>query len=93
MTTRAVLAVEVIDQETAALQESNGDCLAARILGTSYVTATLTVLNLRVAGEWLPRHVLLVRDNVDEQEFRRLRVLLRWKRPAPTASDARMPAE
>jgi hypothetical protein len=88
-TKNAVLTVEVRDQETAALQARDGKWRDARILATSYVTAALTVLNLRVAGERLPRHVLLVRDNVDEQEFRRVRVLLRWPRPVPPETSDR----
>ena len=78
--TRSVLTIEVRDRHTAAVQGRDGALRDARILGTSYVTATLTVLNLRVEGEWLARHVVLVSDNVDEHEFRRMRVLLRWSR-------------
>ena len=79
---RSVLAIEVKDQQTAAVQGRDRVWRDARILGTSYVTPALTVLNVRVAGERLVRHVLLVRGNIDEQEFRRLRVLLRWRRPS-----------
>ena len=38
----------------------------------------LCVLNLRMAGSLLARHVVIVSDNVDAEEFRRQRVLLRW---------------
>jgi toxin CptA len=85
--TRSVLALEVKDQETACVQGPDRIWRDARILGTSYVSAALTVLSVRVAGERLPRHVLLIRGNVDEQEFRRVRVLLRWRRRA--VADAR----
>jgi toxin CptA len=79
-TNRSVLAIEVKDRHTAAVQGRDGAWRDARILGTSYVTAALTVLNLRIAGERLLRHVVIVPDNIDEREFRRIRVLLRWSR-------------
>ena len=78
--TRSVLTIEVRDRHTAAVQGHDGAWRDARILGTSYVTAALTILNLRVAGERLARHVVLVPGNIDEHEFRRMRVLLRWAR-------------
>jgi hypothetical protein len=89
---RSVLAIEVKDQQTASVQGRDHVWRDARIVGTSYVTPALTVLNVRVAGERVARHVVLVRDNVDEQEFRCLRVLLRWRRPAaddPNGANAR----
>lgn len=50
----------------------------ARILGTTYISALLCVVNLRVAGRAFARHAVLVPDNVDADSFRRLRVALRW---------------
>jgi toxin CptA len=38
----------------------------------------LTVLNLKLPGKRLVRHVILLPDALDENEFRRLRVWLRW---------------
>ena len=83
--TRSVLTIEVTDRHTAAVQGRDGAWHDAWILGTSYVTAALTILNLRIAGERLARHVVLVPGNIDEHEFRRMRVLLRWAR-APAHS-------
>jgi toxin CptA len=80
---RAVTAVEITDNATgAALVDASWRDV--RILGTSYVTPWLTVLNLAQAQAGRrPRHVLIVADNADAEEFRKVRVLLRWKRPAP----------
>jgi hypothetical protein len=86
--TRSVIALEVRDRLTAAIQGRDHVWRDARVLGTTYVSAALTVLNLRVPGERLPRHVLLVPDNVDEQAFRRIRVLLRWFRSSPEREQA-----
>jgi hypothetical protein len=77
---RSVIAIEVSDRHAAAIQGRDGVWHDARILGSSYVTAQLTMLNLRVTGERLARHVLVIPGNVDEEEFRRMRVRLRWSR-------------
>ena len=85
-TTRAVVAIEVKDQCTAVVEGRDGSWRDARILGSTYVTPRLTVINLKVSGERLARHVVLVPDNVDAADFRNLRVLLRWLRPAAEAA-------
>lgn len=81
-TTRAVLVIEVKDQRTGAIEGRDGQWRDAQILGSTYVTPRLTVLNLRVSGERLARHVLVVPDNIEPEDFRKLRVLLRWSRAA-----------
>ncbi len=48
------------------------------VLGSSFVTPKLTVLNFRLPGERLSRHVVLLPDMVESAAFRRLRVWLRW---------------
>jgi toxin CptA len=86
--TGAITAVEICDNTTGAALSRRAGWHDVRILGTSYVTPWLTVLNLaRFGGR--PRHVLIVPDNVDAEDFRRARVLLRWRRPQANAnSDA-----
>lgn len=56
----------------------NGEVLAAEVLGDSVVGAWLTILNLKVAGR--RRTVLLAGDGVAVEDYRRLRVWLRWGR-------------
>jgi toxin CptA len=80
---RAVTAVKITDNATGAALVGTS-WRDVRILGTSYVTPWLTVLNLAQAGR-RPRHVLIVADNADAEDFRKVRVLLRWKRPEPSA--------
>jgi toxin CptA len=79
-TNRAVLGIEIKDRETAAVLCRDGRWRDARVLGSTYVTPLLTVLNLRLTGERLMRHVVLVPDNIDREDFRKVRVLLRWSR-------------
>lgn len=50
----------------------------AEILGSSFVSPWLTVLNLKLSQRRLPAHVVLLPDMLDHDEFRRLRVWLKW---------------
>ena len=56
-----------------------GRWLEARLLGSTFVSPYLTVLNLRPKGGLFARHVVILPDAVDTEGFRRLRVLLKWK--------------
>jgi len=74
----SITALEVRENDSGAIQTRGEDWQEARILGTSYVSPLLTVVNMRVTGCRLAYHILIVPDNVDAEGFRRLRVLLRW---------------
>ena len=78
---RSIAELEIHDREKAAVRTRATDWRDARILCTSCVTPSLTVLNLRVEGSRFARHVLLVSDNVAAEDHRKMRVLLRWARP------------
>jgi toxin CptA len=80
----AIKAVEARDCARAAILTADGTWREVDILSTSYVSGSIAVLNLREAGRRLARHVVLVPDNVDAEEFRQLRVVLRWSRPEGT---------
>jgi toxin CptA len=77
----AIIGVEIKDRETAATRSRDGTWREADVLGTSYVSPFLTVLNLRVRGLRLSRHVVIVPDNIEKEDFRQLRVMLRWGQP------------
>jgi toxin CptA len=81
----SIVALEVRDGGEVAAQTRRGDWLDCELLGSSYVSHRLTILNLRPRGRWATRRVLLVPDNVDARDFRRLRVWLRWKYEPETA--------
>ena len=84
----SIVAIELNDRESAAAQFGSGAWRAASILGTTYVSPSLTVLNLRIDGYALARHALIVPDAMPAEDFRKLRVILRWgyakNRIAPT---------
>lgn len=78
----AIVALE-IDNEGMALRERNAEqWRPCRVLGTTFVSSYLTVLNLRLLKGGAVRHVVMLPDNVDQDDFRRLRVRLRWSKPA-----------
>ena len=84
----ALVALELDDASEANVQTRDGAWHRARILGTSYVSPLLTVLNLKIDGYLLARHLVITPGMVDKEDFRALRVILRWKN-APATSSAR----
>ena len=46
----------------------------------------LVVLNLKLPNKFLGSSVVILPDSIDGEEFRRLRVLLRWKWKATSGS-------
>lgn len=76
----AIVALDVRDDGTVSLQTRRGEWIDCDVLDSSYVAARLTVVNFRPRGGGAARHLVLVPDNVDPRDFRRLRMWLRWKR-------------
>ena len=80
----SIIALEVKEDCTCAIETRSGKRLDCIVLPTSYVSASLTILNLKADGEMLARHVVILPDSLNPEDFRKLRVLLRWKyKPAP----------
>ena len=75
----SIIALEIKEDCTCVIETRSGKRLDCILLPTSYVSAPLTVLNLKANGERLARHVVLVPDAINPEDFRKLRVLLRWK--------------
>jgi toxin CptA len=61
------------------VQTRKGEWLEGKVLGSSYVSPRLTIVNFLPLGRWRVRHVILVPGNVDPEDFRHLRTWLRWK--------------
>lgn len=58
--------------------QKDGLVSMAGVLPSSFVTAYLTVLNLKTGTSRWRRNLLLTPDRVDAEAFRQLRVWLRW---------------
>jgi toxin CptA len=90
----SVIGLELSHKMACTLETQNGERIMCAVLGSSFVAPYLTVLELQplkldaYAGSpanqkpWrkcFSRSVVILPDGVDPEEFRQLRVLLRWK--------------
>ena len=82
----SIIALEIMEDCACAIETRSGKRLDCILLPTSYVSASLTILNLKADGEMLARHVVILPDSINPEDFRKLRVLLRWKFQAKPAS-------
>ena len=87
----SVSGLELTDDMVCILETQGGERIACALLGSSFVAPYLTVLELKPLkldldaespGRWrrfFSRSVVILPDGIDPEEFRQLRVLLRWK--------------
>lgn len=87
----SVSGLELADEMVCILETQGGERIACALLGSSFVAPYLTVLELKplkfdsaveLRESWrrfFSRSVVILPDGIDPEEFRRLRVLLRWK--------------
>lgn len=78
----AITELSFSDRETIRLTLRDGSSHFGRVLGSSTVGTGLTLLNIAIDGRRLPVHVVLLGDSLAGDDFRRLRVWLRWGPPA-----------
>jgi hypothetical protein len=83
----SIVAVELADDGAWTYCRRDGVWREAKLLASTYVSPAVTVLGLRRPGDWLARHALIVPDNVDPGNFRRLRMALRWPRRGESGAD------
>lgn len=76
---QSIVALELRDSGSVSLQTRRGEWIEGDVLGSSYVSPFLTVINFRPLGQRGARHVILLSDNLDPRDSRRLRMWLRWK--------------
>lgn len=75
----SIVALELREGGGIACRTRAGEWLECDLLDSSYVSPRVTVVNLRPRGWRRYRRVILVPDNVDSRDFRRLRMWLRWR--------------
>lgn len=76
------------DKVECTLETKCGQILECKVCGSTFVSFYLTVLILRSQQSWLTRSIVILPDAMDSEEFRRLRVLLRWKWKQVVEKDA-----
>ena len=79
----AIVVLELDDSGIVFFQTRDGRRVECELLGSSYVSSSLTIVSLRPRSGAGTRRVVLVEDNVEPRNFRRLRTWLRWKRGEP----------
>jgi toxin CptA len=84
---RSLCAIELHEEHDAAVQTRDGSWHEAQVLGTTYVSPLMSVINLRMQGRILAQHMLIVPDNADPDRYRQLRVWLRWGYGKAPATD------
>lgn len=92
----SVVSLELSDEMICTLETRRGERIPCTLLGSSFVAPYLAVLDwkpLEPPTSLLPwrrfstRSVVILPDGIDAEEFRRLRVLLRWKWKDPRNAD------
>jgi toxin CptA len=74
----SIIAIEIKEPAKLALQTRRGEWHECSLSGDSYVSAWLTIVLLKIDKKRFPRCAVITPDNVDADDFRRLRVWLRW---------------
>ena len=76
---RAIVALELREGGQIACVTRDGGLVEGTVLPSTYVSAWVTVVNVRPRARRRARSVILVPGNVDPAAFRRLRTWLKWK--------------
>ena len=80
----AVVAIEIARDDTLSIQTRRGEWVSCEVLGSSYVVSFMVILDLK-GKDGAGRRAVILPDSLDAEDFRKLRVWLRWKRSAPQA--------
>lgn len=76
---RAVIAFELSNEMQCTLTTRSGESIVCSILSSTFVAPYLTVLNLKTAEKLFMLSVAILPDSIDAEEFRQLRIWLKWK--------------
>jgi toxin CptA len=74
----SIIGLEVGNDGAVNIQTRRGEWQETRLLATSFVTSWMTVLNLLATDSGSVSHVVILSDSMAAEDFRRLRVRLRW---------------
>ena len=74
-----MVAIEITSDNQLSIQTRTGEWRECDVLGNTYAMPYLTVLNLRQSGSRAIKRIVILRDSLHADDFRKLRVWLRWK--------------
>lgn len=75
----AIKVLILSEEMSCQLTMRSGESISCSILKDSFVAPYLTVVGLKPEGKFFPRSLVILKDSLDVEEFRQLRVWLRWK--------------
>lgn len=76
----AVIGLEITSDDKLGIQTRRGGWTECEVLGSTYVISFLAILNLKKMDSGRITHAVILPDSLDAEDFRKLRVWLRWKR-------------
>ena len=74
----AVIGLEITADDRFSIQTRRGGWIGCEVLGSTYVTSFLTILNLKVIDSGRNTRAVILPDSLNAEDFRKLRVWLRW---------------
>ncbi len=75
----ALIALEIASDDKLTVKTRRGEWIECAVLGSTYVTSFLTILNLKVIDSGRNTRAVILPDSLEAEDFRKLRVWLRWK--------------
>lgn len=75
----AIVLFYLSSHSTCITQTQSGQQQHWRIQGSSFVTPYLTVLSMKSNESFFDRSIVILSDSINAEQFRQLRVWLRWK--------------
>jgi len=84
----SIVAIALDDSHRVALFTRSGQSIHGEVAETTLVTGHLVVLAMRTGRYRTARYLVLLPDMLDADDFRQLRVRLKWTRQAPVASQS-----
>lgn len=76
----AIKVLMLSDEMPCQLTLHSGESYTCNVLENSFVAPYLTVVNLKLEGKFFPQSLIILVDSLDAEEFRQLRVWLRWNK-------------
>ena len=76
---RSIVAFDLSETLQCTVTTKDGEQLNCTISGSSFVSPYLLVLDLKPLNKFFSRSLVILNDGINAEEFRQLRVLLRWR--------------
>lgn len=65
-----------------------GESFPVVFQGDSFVSPALTILNFSLKKHFFPQHIVLMKGSLPAEEFRLLRVMIRWEKVKTAAKES-----